>query len=162
MYIIWGQANTSTYPTSKFLSTFHVSMNLSNETPNSDDVTEENPEDTAVQPESDSDEKTPGGAGTGSNDKNLASSIAEPVEEDESKYPSGQKRALLFLSLALVVFIIGMVRFCIGLMASLILIRLFLNDGTIVSASGSYHLKSFQQSQGRGLVWFCIVSPLII
>jgi hypothetical protein len=108
-------------------------MNPSNKSSNSHDVTEEKPVDTLAQPKSDSDEKKLGSAGTGSNDKYLASSNAKPVEEDESKYPSAQKRTLLSISLALVVFIIGMVRFCIGLTASLIPIPPFLRNGTIVS-----------------------------
>ncbi|KAF4629219.1 hypothetical protein G7Y89_g8929 [Cudoniella acicularis] len=106
-------------------------MSSSNGTSDSHDVIDEKPEAQVISSENDlatSNKEKPDVVGSVSDDKNLAGSEIATVEEDESKYLSGQKRALLAISLALVVFIVGL-------------------DGTIVSTAAptiSNHFNSLK------------------
>lgn len=91
----------------------------------SHDIIEEKPEAQVTSSERDLDasgEKKPGDGSSSSDDKNLTGSDFGTVEEEESKHLSGQARALLALSLALVVFIVGMVRLSTRLTTYMILI----------------------------------------
>jgi hypothetical protein len=98
-------------------------MNSSNDTSHSHDVIDEKPEAQLVSSENEfatlNEDKPDVGV---SDDRNLAGSELGTVEEDESKYLSGQKRALLAISLALVVFIVGLVHLYMELMANLMFV----------------------------------------
>lgn len=91
-------------------------MSSSNDTSNFHDVIDEKPEAQVISSKNDlvatSNEEKPDVAGSVGDNKHVTGSELGTAE-DESRYLSGQKRALLAISLALVVFIVGLV--CISM-----------------------------------------------
>lgn len=114
-------------------------MSSSNNTSNLHSVIDEKPEDqVVVSSENDLAISNSTGkaeiVGSVGDDKHLAGSELGTVVEDASKYLSGQKRALLAISLALVVFIVGLVRIS-SLCHESSYTYLLRKDGTIVSTA---------------------------